>query len=578
MNIHRLIAGIFATLLMLFLSCTLLFAQDQEGERQRSQSPAFQSMMGTDQIYFIDQLGLQLLSDQLPEYDYVTNENFRIGPQDALSVDVDGPVPFTARGLVVNSEGKIFVPVAGNVYVNNMTLDEAHTQVSGAIAEKINEFDLRITIDRPRAVSVSIFGDIPHPGKYTAPAGTRLDALVYAAITNGIIPSADSLRVDAQRVLSLSSRYSLRNIRVDRKGNRESAGGDLVRYYRNGHTGSNPYLYQGDEITIERGSVTTPTVTISGAVYTDRRVEYNSSDTFGRLLEMAGGYLQEADSSQAVLYRTTSGETRKLELDLSDSSRMSFELKPNDRIIIPYREDEMRNFTAWVSGEAVMPGIYPIENEQISLNQLLESAGGPTADALGESAYITRNPVNNRNVRPSTDFSLAELQRSSDQLTQGFEYLRNEERLDAENRVHVDLTDPQVLTETMISDGDRLYIPKDYQSVILYGQVNNPGTYAYNESISVQNYLQKAGGATIAADTDRIFIIKAGSRAWKHPDETSVESGDIIFVDRIPYDELQASRSYDIQLRNLRRSNLQLILTTVSTITAVITTVVAIRR
>jgi len=565
-------------LLVLLFSWTVSHAQGQATESQRLQTPAFQSIMGTDQIYFIDQLGLQLLTGQLPDYDYINNENFRIGPQDALSVDVNGPVPFTARGLVVNSEGKIYIPIAGNVDINGLTIDEAHAQISDAIAEKVNEFELRITLDRPRAVSANIFGDIPHPGKYIAPAGTRLDALVFAALTDGIIPYTDTLRVNAKDVIELSGEYSIRNIQITRQGNRQSETGDLIRFYRNGHVNSNPYLYQGDEIKIERTSVTTPSVTISGAVYTDRKVEYNGLDTFGILLTMAGGYLQEADRSRAVVYRTNGAETLKLELDLSNESQEDFDLEPNDRIIIPYLEDDMRSYTAWVNGEAVMPGIYPIESEQISLSQLLEKAGGLNNQALGESAYITRNPINNRDVRPSTKFTLAELQRTSDQLTQGFDYLQSEEELSPENRLHVDLTDQQILAETMISDGDILYIPKDYNSVILYGQLNNPGTYAFEESMSVGDYLQKAGGMTIAANTERVFVIKAGSRAWKYPEETTLQSGDIIFVDRTPYDELQASRNYDIQLRNLRRSNLQLILTTVSTITALITTYVALRR
>jgi len=579
MHTRRLFSWLSATVIMLIFSTSILVAQqDQDRESQRVQSPVFQSMTGTDQFYFIDQLGLQLLTVPLAEYDYINNKNFRIGPQDALSVDVNGPVPFTARGLVVNSEGKIYIPIAGNVDVNNLTLEKAKAKISDAIGEKINEFDLKVTLDRPRDVNVSIHGDIPHPGKYSAPAGTRLDALAYAALTNGIIPYTDSLRVNAQDVINSSNRYSLRNIRVSRSGDKDTVNGDLIRYYRNGHDESNPYLYQGDRIRIERNTATKPTVTISGAVYSDRRVEFNSFDTFKILLKMAGGYRQEADQSRAVIYRTTGDDIRKIELDLTNSSQSDVELEPNDRIIIPYQEDEMRSYTAWVLGEAVMPGIYPIEQEKISLAQLLESAGGLTADALGESAYISRNPVSSRNVRPSTDFSLAEVQRTSDQLSQGFDYLQREERLDPENRVHVDLTNQQILKETMISDRDRLYIPKDYESVILYGQVNRPGTYSFNESMSIDDYIKKAGGMTIAANIERVFVIKAGNRAWKYPNETRLQSGDIIFVDRTPYDELQASRNYDIQLRNLKRSNLQLILTTVSTITAVITTVVAIRR
>jgi protein involved in polysaccharide export with SLBB domain len=526
----------------------------------------------------VDQLGLQLLTAPLPDLNYIKNENFRLGHQDALSVDVSGPVPFTARGLVVNTEGYIYIPVAGHVNVNGLTMDEVKTQISEALSEKINEFDLTVTLDRARAVDVSIYGDLPHPGTYTVPAGTRLDVLVHAALTNGIIPYSDSLRINATNIINSSEEFSIRNISIHRDTHQQLINGDLLRFYRNGHIDSNPYLYEGDDVRIENVSVTTPTVTISGAVHTDRRVEYNNSDTFEVMLNMAGGYLQEADRSRVIVYRNTDSGTRKIELEFSEGDSLNYRLEPNDRIIIPYLDNEMQSFTAWVYGEANMPGIYPIGSERVSLAQLLETAGGLTDNALGESAYITRNPVNNRNVNPSTNFSLAELQRTSDQLTQGFEYLRNEEQLDPENRVHVDLTDPTALEQTIISDGDRLYIPKDYESVILYGQVNNPGTYSYDNDLSVEDYLQKAGGFTIAADMERVFVIKSGSRAWKYPNETTIQSGDIIFVDRTPYDELQAARNYDIQLRNLRRSNLQLILTTVSTITAVITTVVAIRR
>ncbi len=168
--------------------------------------------------------------------------------------------------------------------------------------------------------------------------------------------------------------------------------------------------------------------------------------------------------------------------------------------------------------------------------------------------------------------------RTSDQVQQGFEYLEMEQELNSDQRMYINLNNREQLEQIRVTDGDRLYIPKDYQNVLLYGQLNNPGNYSFNPDLSVSEYIEKAGGLSIAANPERIFIIKAGSRSWKQPGETSLESGDMIYVDRTPFDELNAQRNYDIQLRNLRQNNIQIILTTISTITAVVTTYVAITR
>lgn len=570
---------LFSTLFTFFLLNTSLKAQTQNDDSNGSQPRTFQTVTGSNQVYFVDQLGLGLLQFQLPAREYIQHEHFKIGPQDVLSIDISGPIPITARGLAVNSQGTIYIPMAGNIDINNMTLEEAKEAIRQALSEELNEFELSITIDRPRRVDVNIHGDIPFPGRYIVPAGTRLDAVAYAGLIDGQVDTLQSGTKDVERALLSSRSHSLRNISIIRSTeSNEEIKGDLVRYFRNGDRKANPYLFNGDQIKIERISETSPVISISGAVHSSQELEYQPTDHLDRLLELAGGYLEEADTSRVLIHRTENRQVSRIELELTDENRKSFELRPNDRVVIPYSEEEARSYSAWVRGEAIMPGNYPIENEQTTLKDLLEKAGGTTGDALEESAYIVRGTVSTRNVRPSTSFNLGELQRSSDQLLQGFEYLQNEEELNTENRVHIDLTNEDELAETVVNDGDMLFIPKDYQSVILYGQVNSPGNYTFSESMNVRDYIQKAGGMTIAADNDRVFVIKAGSRAWKHPGETTLQSGDIIFVDRVPYDELQAARNYDIQLRNLKRSNLQLVLTTVSTITAVITTVVAIRR
>jgi len=576
MHFYRLTFALCGLVLISILLSVNGFAQG--GQSDRFQPSTFQSIIGSEQIYFVDQVGLQLLDRQIPAADFLADDSFRIGPQDVLSVDISGTVPISARGLAVNSQGQVYVPMVGNVDINNLTISEARDRIEVALSEELNDFEVKLTVDRPRRVMVNVSGDVPYPGRYIVPAGTRLDAVVYAALNTGSVDPNQISPVEIEQALRSAQNYSLRNVSVTRDGGVVQANGDLIRYFREGEKDSNPYLFSGDHVRIPRVSETSPTISVSGAVHSSHQLEYQQADDIERLISMAGGYLEEADRSRVVIHRTQDRQTSRIDLELTDENRHDFELYPNDRVVIPYQEEDARSYSAWVYGEATLPGNFPIQDRQTTLRELLDTAGGLTSSALAESAYIVRSPVQTRNVRPSIDFNVAELQRTSDQLAQGFEYLQREDQLNTENRVHVDLTNEDELEQTVISDGDRLFIPKDFNSVVLYGQVNNPGTYSFSESMNVQDYLQKAGGMTIAADTERVFIIKAGSRAWKEPGETRLQSGDIIYVDRVPYDELQAARSYDIQLRNLRRSNLQLVLTTVSTITAVVTTYVAIRR
>ena len=87
-----------------------------------------------------------------------------------------------------------------------------------------------------------------------------------------------------------------------------------------------------------------------------------------------------------------------------------------------------------------------------------------------------------------------------------------------------------------------------------------------------------ANGITIAADENRIFVIKAGSRAWYKPVETTLQSGDIIFVDRIPFEDVSTGRSFEVQFQQLKNNRIQLIIAGAGTLASIVTAYVAIRR
>ena len=205
-------------------------------------------------------------------------------------------------------------------------------------------------------------------------------------------------------------------------------------------------------------------------------------------------------------------------------------------------------------------------------------AGGLTDQALAHGAYIIRSFDERRRVPSVFDTESDRTLRTSDSFNEGFEYLNLEDDLMQEFRIYIDLTDPEAVASFQLQDGDQLLIPRDDSAVIVYGQVGEPGTFNHQPGTTVATYLQQAGGLTLAADPNRIFIIKANGKTWKKPGDTIIESGDMIFVDRIPYDDFFRYRDFELQTQTQRRANIQLILSTVTTVASIITTYFAIRN
>jgi len=593
------------SLFLLFFGTILMIPGDYASAQTSQGSGVNNSLRqltipGFEQIYFVDQLSLELIETGNPPQGFV-NDGYILGPNDLVSVSLTGITPVVARGLVVNSQGTIYLPVAGQVKIGGLNFSEASRVLEDAYANHFNDFEIQMTIDRPRQVTVHIAGDLETPGTYLIPAGTTVDTILRSLefkkspnekisgdtqnrqrnqtanpLTERISvlgkPTEDNNENEAREPGKIDSQISLRNLKIIRADSSIKSA-DIIRYHSTGDIKYNPFIYDGDRILINKKNDDTPRISISGAVQRPDEFEYREDDTIEDLLEIGGGYTQRADENYILVYRP-SGER----ITVNPDNYNNFALQPNDRVVIPTLDRKRETAGAWVIGEAVTPGNFPIDEESTSVADLLEKAGGLKAGALPNAAYIIRNNEVLSDVSSPSTINIEELKRTSDQLRQGFEYLQLQEELDADTKVFVDLTDTENLQSIRILDGDRLYIPRDQQVVVLFGQVNNPGNYPYNTENSVIDYIEKAGGMSLAADQERVFVIKAGNKAWLEPDKTELESGDMIFVDRIPFDELDAKRNYEVQLRSAKRQDRQILLAAISTIAAVVTTAVVVVR
>jgi polysaccharide export outer membrane protein len=79
-------------------------------------------------------------------------------------------------------------------------------------------------------------------------------------------------------------------------------------------------------------------------------------------------------------------------------------------------------------------------------------------------------------------------------------------------RVVVDLQgiiDGDETANTFVDDGDTLYVPKYSNTIAVVGEVYEPGTFRFEEGLTLDQYVQIAGGTTNYALKKNIYLLKA---------------------------------------------------------------------
>ncbi|MDZ7808714.1 MAG: SLBB domain-containing protein [Gracilimonas sp.] len=519
-------------------------------------------------FYYQDPLGSMMGAELLAADGVIDPSTYVLGPDDVLSIEINANNDLVLRAVPINSQGDIVAPVLGTVHLAGLTITEAKQAIQNKSDLVFRSSEVNVTLERAKHISFYVSGDVKSPGKHVLPAFSR----IFDAIMVSLNGSYDKDSVIASQILSNGS-YSFRNITIKHTDG-STTNADLISFLKAGHIDKNPSIQLGDQITLRTLSRRSPRVSISGAVIKPQEIEYSTSDTPDLLIEIAGGLSSEADTTKAFVYRENNDSIDKIEV--RSTQWENFNIEPNDRIVIPKDPEKQISASARIEGEVIMPGIYPIQQGETTAYDLLQYSEGLTGQALSSAAYLVR-AGNIENEAPNK-LNPRIISRTSDQIQQEREYLEMESQV-SRDKVYIDLNDTDQLQNVKLFDGDRIFIPRDENTIFVFGQVNNPGYYPAGSSTSgTYNYIDRAGGFSLAANKERIFIIKAGSNTWYRPDETELETGDRIFVDRIPYDELNAQRTYETQRDQIKNSRVQLIMTGIATITGIITTYVAIQN
>lgn len=341
------------------------------------------------------------------------------------------------------------------------------------------------------ASTVYIMGEVFKPGAYEAAEHvTFMDILANAG---GPTRYAESRQIRVLKLDGQVMRFDLSAYAEGREGAKlpKIAAGDAIFIPEKTDMNEKSWL----KVAPERA------VRVIGEVVRPSRVEWSDEMSLLDLLAHVGGPVSRADTTNIeVLIPQDDGS---MQVHVFDLDTFMSEARPDSELpkiragatirVHDLPQDPSDNKSQWVRqsseksiyimGEVGAPGRYAF-NDQMNFLDIIGAADGPTAEADLHNIRITHR--NQKHARVS-------------KLNLALYFETGDESLL-----------PEVLT------GDTIYIPARERAwvdkpkettVRIMGEVNAPGRYEFNDTMTILDILAEAGGPTADAFVKKILVV-----------------------------------------------------------------------
>ncbi len=463
--------------------------------------------------------------------------NYFVGPSDIIAVNIwtSPPLSFT---LTVTPEGTLIIPTVGEARVSDLSLAKVKEDVRKMIQTRYRgSTDPSVTLLRPRPIVVTVTGNVLNPGSFVLAAHYRADK----AVGEANIMQVTQTPQDLTRTLATMSR---RNISIRHKDGTQS-NADMIKFQATKEDRWNPYLREGDVIVVPRRDLLRSVIGVYGEVNSPGRYEFVRGDSIKDALKIAQGFTSLALVDSIEFSRLSEDGDQMVSSffdgrDLFSGKIPDTALEPGDRVVVRARPDLRADYRVIVMGEVLYPGTYPITKSKTHLSSIIKAAGGFTEFASIKTAELIRQSIDPNAIRLERLESARGGVTPDDSL---YYYLETELRINKEN-VSADFerlfVQGDSTEDVILRDGDIIRVPARNNTIYVFGQVADPGHVPFVDGEGTDFYIDQAGGFTERARKGDLKIVKAKTRQWLSPEETTIEEGDYVWVPK----EIEHSFAY----------------------------------
>lgn len=386
-----------------------------------------------------------------PNMNIATPQNYRLGPGDAVYIDIYGASQKTVEATVT-PDGTIVIEGFGPVQVSGLTVAQANARLKTTLGARYSSSKVRLTVGQTKTIIVNVMGEVKTPGTYTLSAfASVFHALYMAGGTNDI--------------------GTLRNIKVYRN-NKLVTTVDIYDYILNGKLTGNVRLADNDVIVVGPYDCL---VNVAGKVKRPMFYEMKKSESVGTVLKYAGGFTGDAYKKSVKVIRKAGSKYSIFNVGEFDVN--TFKIEDEDSISVDSVIPRYSNMVE-IKGAVFRPGMYQVGGDITGVRSLLEHADGVTEDAFVQHAVMHRMKF---------DRTLEVIQVDIEGILSG--------------RV----------ADIPLKNEDVLYIPSkkdllEQQTLTIHGEVLYPGTYTYADNTTVEDLIIQAGGLNDAASVMKVDV------------------------------------------------------------------------
>jgi len=415
---------------------------------------------------------------------------------DVLSVQTLGNIKVNKK-ITVSRDGTINIPNIGMILVAGMPYEEVIANIQKVMSAKFVGQEVFVNLDLARDMNILLIGNAEKPGIYLLPGGSNILSLLHAA--GGINESG-----------------SYRSI-IHKRNNRIIQEIDLYDILINGNLFFESPLRSGDSVIINPAQ---RLVSITGGINTPAIYELKDNERLGDLVNLARGL--SVSAMNEILISNSKGN----ELKVLPEEMALIELSHGDSIKIPlFSPITQKTFTVTLDGAFNRPGKYSFL-EGATLHEAIVRAGGYSSNAYPYGASLFRKKVAEiqQETFDKTYVSLINFLASGSGSSVGAASSQNLQlilselkaskfkgRLSAEFSQRKIEQDPSL--DTILSDGDNIFVPFFTSDVFVAGDILNPGGRRYSSKLKLNDYLDQSGGLGRFADRERIVVIKPNGDA-----------------------------------------------------------------
>jgi protein involved in polysaccharide export with SLBB domain len=304
-------------------------------------------------------------------------------------------------------------------------------------------------------------------------------------------------------------------------------------------------------------------VWVNGEVLNPGPLLAASGANLGGVIDAAGGLSRQADLSGVTVTSTQIDPQRGLSRTLrntyaqKDQDFASIQIRPFDAVSVRAVFSDRVGESIAISGQVRYPGTYEFTRDE-KLSSVIARAGGLTDEAYAYGAVFTRQSAaaaegqaNQREAMMLNDeiATIASQPPASGipppnltPLATMAQTLLHQPTL---GRISIAI-DPSILLahpdrDPLLETGDALYIPKRPSTVAVTGEVLNAGAFAWRPGMSLDDYMDMAGGETDAAEDSMVFVVMPDGTAvpshtswWSFGGASRIPPGATIVVPRDP--------------------------------------------